>query len=139
MTVMQKLGIADEIKAKMVSPPLGVRVSTLVAKGEAEIGVQQIGELLPYPGHHDYIGPLPNELQDRHRLRHGRSANAKEWPAAEALVKEASDVARGRLDSQEDRPRPGIDRNTAGPARFPSPALAGERLPSMEAKPSEGG
>src|SRR5205085_1476159 len=46
MTVMEKLGIADQIKAKAVSPDLGVRVGTLVAKGDAEIGVQQVNELL---------------------------------------------------------------------------------------------
>jgi molybdate transport system substrate-binding protein len=86
LTVMQKLGIADEVKAKMVSPDLGVRVGTLVADGKAEIGVQQIGELLPIRGI-DYIGPLPNELQTVIVYGMGRSANAKEWPAAEALVK----------------------------------------------------
>jgi molybdate transport system substrate-binding protein len=50
MTVMEKLGIANEVKAKAVTPELGVRVGTLVAKGQAEIGVQQIGELLPIAG-----------------------------------------------------------------------------------------
>jgi molybdate transport system substrate-binding protein len=86
MTVMQQLGIADQVKAKAVSPDLGVRVGTLVAKGEAEIGVQQIGELLPIPGI-DYIGPLPKELQTVIIYGMGRPANAKEWPAADALVK----------------------------------------------------
>ena len=70
----------------MVSPELGVRVGTLVARGEAEIGVQQIGELLPIAGI-DYIGPLPNELQTVIIYGMGRFASAKEWPAAEALVK----------------------------------------------------
>jgi len=70
----------------MVSPDLGVRVGTIVADGKAEIGVQQIGELLPIKGI-DYIGPLPNELQTVIIYGMGRSANAKEWPAAEALVK----------------------------------------------------
>ena len=46
-TIFQQLGIADQIKAKAVSPDLGVRVGTLVARGEAEIGVQQFNELLP--------------------------------------------------------------------------------------------
>ena len=86
MTVMQRLGIADQIKAKMVSPELGVRVGTLVARGEAEIGVQQIGELLPIQGI-DYIGPLPNELQTVIVYGMARHINARQWPAAEALVK----------------------------------------------------
>jgi molybdate transport system substrate-binding protein len=75
-----------------VSPDLGVRVGTLVAKGEAEIGVQQIGELLPIQGI-DYIGPLPNELQTVIVYGMGRSANAKEWPAAETLVKHLTSPA----------------------------------------------
>ena len=49
-------------RPRWFQPELGVRVGTLVARGEAEIGVQQIGELLPIAGI-DYIGPLPNELQ----------------------------------------------------------------------------
>jgi molybdate transport system substrate-binding protein len=86
LSAMAKIGIADQVKAKMVQPELGVRVGTLVAKGEAEIGVQQIGELLPIPGI-DYVGPLPNELQTVIVYALVRHADAKEWPAAEALVK----------------------------------------------------
>ena len=52
----------DQVKAKMVQPELGVRIGTLIANGQAEIGAQQIGELLPIPGI-DYVGPLPAELQ----------------------------------------------------------------------------
>jgi len=62
MNVLEKLGIADAIKAKRVTPPLGTRIGTLVARGDAEIGVQQITELLLIPGI-DYVGPLPQELQ----------------------------------------------------------------------------
>ena len=83
---MAKLGIAEEVKAKMVQPDLGVRVGTLVADGKAEIGVQQVGELLPIPGI-VYIGPLPAELQTVIVYGMGRSANAKQWDAASALVK----------------------------------------------------
>jgi molybdate transport system substrate-binding protein len=38
------------------------RVAAVVARGEAEIGFQQISELLPIPGV-DYVGPLPAEVQ----------------------------------------------------------------------------
>jgi len=86
MSAMARIGIADQVKAKMVQPELGVRVGTLVAKGEAEIGVQQIGELLPIPGI-DYVGPLPKELQTVIVYALARHVNAKQWPAAEALVK----------------------------------------------------
>jgi len=86
MKLMDQLGIADQIKAKTVSPDLGVRVGTLVAKGEAEIGVQQVNELLPIAGI-DFVGKLPKELRTVIVYGAARGTNAKEWSAAEALVK----------------------------------------------------
>jgi len=74
------------LAAKTVVPPLGQRVGTLVAKGEAEIGVQQITELLLIPGI-DFIGPLPKELQANIVYATATPANAKERQAAAALVK----------------------------------------------------
>ena len=86
MSTMARLGIADEIKAKGVVPPLGTRVGTLIAKGEAEIGVQQITELLQIPGI-DFVGPLPQELQANIIYATATPATAKERDAAAALVK----------------------------------------------------
>src|SRR4029453_4049888 len=86
MSTMARLGIADEIKAKGVVPPLGTRVGTLIAKGEAEIGVQQITELLQTPGI-DFVGPLPQELQANIIYATATPATAKERDAAAALVK----------------------------------------------------
>jgi molybdate transport system substrate-binding protein len=96
MSVLARLGIADEIKAKIVQPELAVRVGTLVARGEAEIGIQQIGELLPIAGI-DYIGPLPNELQTVIVYALARHVNATQWPAAEALVKFLTAPERAQL------------------------------------------
>ncbi len=86
MSVMARLGIADQVKAEAIMPALGVRVGTLVAKGEAEIGVQQVTELLPIAGI-DFIGPLPKELQTEIVYATARTLNAKETAAADALVK----------------------------------------------------
>ncbi len=86
MSVLARLGIADEIKAKGVVPPLGQRVGTLIAKGDAEIGVQQITELLQIPGI-DFVGPLPKELQANIVYSTATPSNAKEKDAAAALVK----------------------------------------------------
>jgi molybdate transport system substrate-binding protein len=85
-TVIARLGIADQVKAKGVVPPLGQRVGTLVAEGKAEIGVQQITELLLIPGI-DYIGPLPKELQANIVYATATPATAKEKAGAAALVK----------------------------------------------------
>jgi molybdate transport system substrate-binding protein len=86
MSVLERLGIADQVKAKGVVPPLGTRVGTLIAKGEAEIGVQQITELLLIPGI-DFVGPLPRELQANIVYATATPANAKERDAAAALVR----------------------------------------------------
>ncbi len=86
MTVLAKLGITADVKAKGVVPPLGQRVGALVAKGEAEIGVQQITELLLIPGI-DFVGPLPKELQANIVYATATPANAKERQGAAALVK----------------------------------------------------
>ena len=59
--LLQRLGIAQEIKSKikLTSGP----VAELLAKGDAEIGLQQIVAILPVKGA-DLVGPLPAELQN---------------------------------------------------------------------------
>jgi molybdate transport system substrate-binding protein len=86
MMVLQKLGIADQVWAKAVVPALGVRVGTLVANGEADIGVQQITELLPIPGI-EFVGSLPRGLQTEIAYVIVRATATKEPAAADALVK----------------------------------------------------
>ncbi len=62
--VFAQLGIADKItaKAKYGSGGVSGLVGLIVERGDAEIGVQQIAELLAVPGVH-FVGPLPDELQ----------------------------------------------------------------------------
>ena len=84
--VMKRLGIFDQVKAKLIQPALGVRVGAMVARGEAEIGVQQVNELLPIPGI-DFVGPLPNEMQPVLVYSLAVPATAKERTAAAALMK----------------------------------------------------
>src|SRR5215510_3247460 len=86
MSVLTQLGIADQVKAKGVVPPLGQRVGALVAKGEAEIGVQQITELLQIPGI-DFVAPLPKELQANIVYATATPTSAKERDGAAAFVK----------------------------------------------------
>jgi molybdate transport system substrate-binding protein len=86
MTVLAKLGITDQVKAKGVVPPLGQRVGVLIAEGKAEIGVQQITELLQIPGI-DFVGPLPQELQANIVYATATPTTAKEKAGAAALVK----------------------------------------------------
>jgi molybdate transport system substrate-binding protein len=86
MNALAKLGIADEIKAKAVIPDISIRIGTLVANGEAEIGLQQIGELLPMPGI-EFIGPLPKELQALTAYGAARSVNAADWTGAQEFLR----------------------------------------------------
>lgn len=56
-----KMGIWEELKPKSTRV-LSERVATVVARGDLEIGFQQISEILPIPGA-AYAGPIPDELQ----------------------------------------------------------------------------
>jgi molybdate transport system substrate-binding protein len=84
-TVLERLGIAEQVAAKVLIPPSGVPVGEVVAKGDAEIGVQQISELLPVPGI-EIVGPLPAELQKVTVFSAGFFTGASEPQAAKALV-----------------------------------------------------
>jgi molybdate transport system substrate-binding protein len=82
--MFQKLGIADKMKGKARMIP-AEPVGAIVARGEAEIGLQQVSELLPVQGI-DYVGPLPAEIQKVTIFSAGVAANAKEPAAARALI-----------------------------------------------------
>jgi len=84
-TVLERLGITEDVKSKIVIPPSGVPVGEIVAKGDADIGVQQISELLPVPGI-AIVGPLPAELQKLTVFSAGLFVGAKDTQAAKALV-----------------------------------------------------
>jgi len=58
----------------------------VVARGDAEIGFQQISELLPVPGI-DYVGPLPPEVQRVTVFSAGVGVGAKNPDAARALIR----------------------------------------------------
>jgi molybdate transport system substrate-binding protein len=85
LTVIERLGIADAVKAKAVVAQ-GDPVGTFIAKGAAEIGVQQIAELLPIPGI-EIIGVLPGDLQKRIPYSAAISAKANDGATARALLK----------------------------------------------------
>jgi molybdate transport system substrate-binding protein len=92
LSLLDRLGIADAVKPKAVFTEPGQRVGLVIASGQAEIGVQQITELLAMPGI-DYVGPLPPALQTTIIYATARSSNAKETAAANELVKFLSSKA----------------------------------------------
>ena len=83
--LFQKWGIAEELKPRITQTPPGTAVGPLVARGEAEIGFQQMSELLPIPGI-DIIGPLPAEIQVVTVFSGGVHAAAEEADAARAWL-----------------------------------------------------
>lgn len=84
--LFKKLGIADQVKDKIKQPPSGAQVGELIARGESDLGFQQVTELLHVPGI-DYLGPLPADIQNITVYSTGLHSATKEQDAAKALVK----------------------------------------------------
>jgi molybdate transport system substrate-binding protein len=85
--VFQRLGIASQVtpKVKLAAGGPNGRVSVLVSTGEAEIGLQQVSELMSNPGV-EVIGMLPAELQQITIYSAGVTTSAREAEAAKALI-----------------------------------------------------
>jgi molybdate transport system substrate-binding protein len=83
--MFDRWGILDPIRARIVVPPPGVPVASLVADGTAEIGFQQLSELSGRPGI-DVLGSLPPEIQSVTVFSGGVSAGCPLPEAARALL-----------------------------------------------------
>jgi molybdate transport system substrate-binding protein len=83
--MFQKLGIADAMKDKAKKIP-ATPVGEIVARGEADLGLQQIAELRPVSGI-DIVGPLPPDLQKITVFSAGIATVSKEPDAGKALIK----------------------------------------------------
>lgn len=83
--LLQRLGIADRVLPKCRRIEGGERVGAVIARGEAEIGFQQISELLPVPGI-DHITPLPPEVQKLSIFSAGVAATTTDSDAARAVI-----------------------------------------------------
>ncbi len=81
-----RLGIADQVAGKSRRIEGGERVGAVIARGEAEIGFQQISELLPVPGI-DHITPLPPEVQKVSVFSAGVATISQDPDAARALIR----------------------------------------------------
>ena len=82
--LFQQLGIADRVlpKSRRIE---GERVGAVVARGDAEVGFQQISELLPVPGI-TLTGPMPEGVQRATIFSAGTAAKAPSPAAAKALI-----------------------------------------------------
>jgi len=80
----RKLGLENELKPKgrMI---VAERVGDVVARGEAELGFQQVAELLPVQGI-TYVGTIPDEVQSVTTFSAGIPAGANDKEAGKALI-----------------------------------------------------
>ena len=88
-TLFAKLGIADQIAGKsrkVRGPPSGEPVASVVARGEAEIGFQQVAELIHVAGI-TYVGAIPAELQPMFSFAGVLTSTVREPEAASALLR----------------------------------------------------
>lgn len=80
--LLARLGIADQVSGKVVS--VG-SAGAAVMSGEAELGIQQISELLPVEGL-DLVGPLPAEVQVITTYSAGLPVNGRNADLARSLI-----------------------------------------------------
>ena len=86
--VIERLGIAEEVRRK--AHISDAYVGELTARGEAEMAVQQISELMPVAGI-DIVGPLPDEVQKISVFAGGVFRTAKNPEGAETLISYLAD------------------------------------------------
>jgi molybdate transport system substrate-binding protein len=84
--LIAKWGLTDELRAKIVPPVPNVPIGELVARGDADIGFQQVSELLPVKGI-DYLGPLPPDIQETTVFSAAVHTAAGDVEAARALLR----------------------------------------------------
>ena len=83
--LFQRLGIADAIRSKCMRIDVGM-VGTVIARGEAEIGFQQLSELLPIAGI-DIVGPIPSEAQKVTLYSGGVAVHSKQSAVAKQFLR----------------------------------------------------
>jgi molybdate transport system substrate-binding protein len=81
----ERWGILDVISERAVQAPPGIPVGTIIANGEADVGFQQLSELLHVPGI-DILGPLPPDIQAVTVFSAGVASSSSQPEDAGALV-----------------------------------------------------
>jgi molybdate transport system substrate-binding protein len=81
----QKWGVTESVVGRALMAPPGVPVASLVARGDADLGIQQLSELIGQPGI-EIVGLLPPEIQAVTVFSAGVSMKSTEPEAARALV-----------------------------------------------------
>ena len=85
LKLLEKWGVDQSKSVRIIQAPPGVPVGTLVARGEAELGFQQLSEFLDVPGI-DIIGALPQDIQSLTRFSCGVCALASNEAGARDFI-----------------------------------------------------
>ena len=85
LQLFQRWGIADRLSGRIVQAPPGVPVAALVARGEVELGFQQLSELIHAEGI-DVLGPLPPAIQINTTFSAGLCTASTQASAVRALM-----------------------------------------------------
>lgn len=83
LQLCEKWGLSDA--SRMIKAPPGVPVASLVAQGQADLGFQQLSELLHVPGI-EIAGPLPSDIQAVTIFSAGISRTSKQSEEARELI-----------------------------------------------------
>jgi len=83
--LFERWGILEELRPRIVVPPPGIPVGSLVADGQAALGFQQLSELLNVPGI-DVLGPLPAAIQTITTFSAGISVRCEQPQVAAQLL-----------------------------------------------------
>src|SRR5215471_3319714 len=128
--VIDRLGIADQVKAKTKHPPPSGNTANLVVAGEAELAVQQEPEVMSVAGV-DMVGPLPGDLNNFTVYAAGIGAGSQQSDAGNALIRflhtpEAQAVFKAKglkpADARRKEPSPRLS-NVLGDAVAERPVL----------------
>jgi molybdate transport system substrate-binding protein len=83
--LFERWGILEQIRPRIVVPPPGVPVGSLVASGKVALGFQQLSELMNLEGV-NVVGPLPDAIQTLTIFSGGICASSAAPEAARALL-----------------------------------------------------
>ena len=91
-SLFKKWGVWDQLGPKITQTPPGTPVGSILARGDVDVGFQQVSELLLFPGI-QYVGPVPKEMDTVSVFAGGVHAGATQPDAARELIKFISSPA----------------------------------------------